>query len=79
MTLFTANYKLQPVAVINNVVSPLSQSMVCSQVANERLQIWTVAANILNMQLQTANKDCPPAWGLGGRLILPHHKETSML
>jgi hypothetical protein len=30
------------------------------------LQIWRVAANILNKQLQTADRGWPPAWALGG-------------
>jgi hypothetical protein len=32
----------------------------------EGLQIWRVAANILNKQSLTADKGCPPVWGLGG-------------
>ena len=30
--------------------------------------IWMVVDNILNRQSQTANKVCPPAWGLGKEL-----------
>jgi hypothetical protein len=43
--------------------------MVCPQVVYGRdgLQIWRIAANILNKQSQTADKGSrggPPAWGL---------------
>jgi hypothetical protein len=44
------------------------------QVADEGdgLQIWRVAANILNKQWRTADRGGPPAWGLGGGLTTPH-------
>jgi hypothetical protein len=38
------------------------------------LQIWTVAANTLNTQLQTAHESGPLAWKLGRRFKTPHHK-----
>jgi hypothetical protein len=41
----------------------------------ESLQIWRVAANILNKQSRTADKGGPPAWGLGGGLTTPHRKK----
>jgi hypothetical protein len=38
--------------------------------------IWTVAENILNKQLRTANKGCPPAWGLG-KVLTTHRRNWS--
>jgi hypothetical protein len=43
----------------------------------EGLQIWRVAVNILNKQLQTADKGCPPAWRLGRGLTTPHRKKET--
>jgi hypothetical protein len=37
------------------------------------LQIWQVAANILNKQLQTADKGDVQTWGLGRGLTNPYH------
>ncbi|KAJ4430951.1 hypothetical protein ANN_19544 [Periplaneta americana] len=39
------------------------------------LQIWRVAANILNKQSWTADKGGPPAWGLGEGLTTHHRKK----
>jgi hypothetical protein len=39
------------------------------------LQIWRVAANILNKQSRTADKGGPPSWGLGVGLTTPHRKK----
>jgi hypothetical protein len=40
------------------------------------LQIWRVAANILNKQSRTADKGGgPPAWELGVGLTTPHRKK----
>jgi hypothetical protein len=33
------------------------------------LQLWRVAANMLNQHPQTNDKGCPPAWGFGVGLI----------
>jgi hypothetical protein len=46
------------------------------QVANggDGLQIWRVAANILNKQSRTADRGDPPAWGLSGGLATPQRK-----
>jgi hypothetical protein len=41
------------------------------------VQIWRVAANILNKQSRTADKGGPPAWGLGVGLTIPHRKKLS--
>jgi hypothetical protein len=41
------------------------------------LQIWRVAANILNKQPLT--RDGPPAWGLGVGLTTPCHKKIRLL
>jgi hypothetical protein len=41
----------------------------------DSLQIWRVAVNILNKQLQIADMGCPPAWGLGIGLTTPCHKK----
>jgi hypothetical protein len=51
---------------------PCHHGTVHSQIAHggECIQIWTVAANILNKQSQTADKGCPTA--LGGGLTAPH-------
>jgi hypothetical protein len=55
--------------------------MVRPQVAEggKGLQIWRVAANILNKQSWTADKGGPPAWGLGGGLTTLHRKESNTL
>jgi hypothetical protein len=37
------------------------------------LHIWRVAVNILNKQLQTADKGWSSSWLLGEGLITPHH------
>jgi hypothetical protein len=56
---------------------PGHHGMARSQVADggDGLQIWRVAANILNMQSRTADKGGTSAWGLGVGLTTPHHKE----
>jgi hypothetical protein len=41
----------------------------------EGLQIWRVAANILNKQSRTADKGWPSSWGVG--LTTPHHKKET--
>jgi hypothetical protein len=43
------------------------------------LQIWRVAVNILNKQLQTADNWWSSAWGLGEALTPPYHKKLIML
>jgi hypothetical protein len=43
------------------------------------LQIWRAAADILNKQSRTADRDVPPAWGLGGRLTTPHQKKKKLV
>jgi hypothetical protein len=55
--------------------------MASSQVAEggNGPQIWRVAANILNKQLQTSNKRCLSAWGLGVGLPTPHLKKCILL
>ena len=42
----------------------------------ERHLIRTVADNILKRQSRTANKGCPPAWGLG-KVLTTHHRNWS--
>ena len=42
------------------------------------LQIWRVAANILNMQSWTADRDGPPAWGFVEGLTTPHRKKETV-
>jgi hypothetical protein len=42
-------------------------------------QIWKVPGNILNKQSRTAEKGCPPAWGLGIGLIAPYHKKNYLV
>jgi hypothetical protein len=41
------------------------------------LQIWMVAANILNKQLRTAGKGWSSILGLGEGLTPPHHKKKT--
>jgi hypothetical protein len=41
----------------------------------EGLQIWRVAANILNKQLRTADKGWPCSLGVGWGLTTPHRKK----
>jgi hypothetical protein len=43
-------------------------------VPQESLQIWRVAANILNEKSPTADRCGHPAWGLGGGLTIPTAK-----
>jgi hypothetical protein len=43
----------------------------------ERPLMWSVAANILNKQLRTAETGSPPAWALDEVLITPHRKNVS--
>jgi hypothetical protein len=42
----------------------------------DRLQIWRLAANILNKQSQTDNKGWPSSLGLGVGLTTPHRKKN---
>jgi hypothetical protein len=42
----------------------------------ERPQILRTAANILNKQSLTAEKEWSSAWGLGDGLTTPHHKNS---
>jgi hypothetical protein len=60
---------------------PCHHSMACPQAADGGcgLQIWRVAANILNKQLQTADRGGPPAWGLGRGLTTSHRKTSDLL
>jgi hypothetical protein len=41
----------------------------------DAIQFWKEAANILNKQSRTADKGCPPAWGLGVGLRTPHRNK----
>jgi hypothetical protein len=60
---------------------PRHQGMARPQVADggDALQVWRVAANILNKQSRTADKGGPPAWGLGVGPTTPHPKKISLL
>jgi hypothetical protein len=53
---------------------PCHQGMICPQVLNggNGLQVWRVAANILNEHLWTAEKDCPSSLWVGLRLTTLH-------
>jgi hypothetical protein len=53
---------------------PCHHGMARPQVADggDGLQIWRVAANILNKQ---PTRGGPPAWGLGVGLTTPHRKK----
>jgi hypothetical protein len=56
---------------------PCHHGMARPQVADggDGLQIWRVAANILNKQWRTADRGCLPAWGLGGLTTLIVEKQ----
>jgi hypothetical protein len=43
--------------------------------AADGLQIWRLAANILNKQSRTADKGNALAWGSGEGLTTPHRKK----
>jgi hypothetical membrane protein len=45
----------------------------------EGLQIWRIAANILNKQSWTANKNCPSDLGVGRLLTTPYRKRTAIV
>jgi hypothetical protein len=55
---------------------PCHHGMARSQVADgeDGLQIWRVAANLLNKQSRTADKGWSSSWGLGMGLKTPLHK-----
>jgi hypothetical protein len=44
-------------------------------VAGDSLQMWKVAANILNKQSQTADKGWSSSLGLGNKLTTYHKKQ----
>jgi hypothetical protein len=41
----------------------------------DALEVWRVAANMLNKQLWMADEGGPPAWGLCVGLTTPHRKK----
>jgi hypothetical protein len=49
--------------------------MAYPQVADggDGLQIWRIAANIFNKQLQTADRRWSSSWGFGRGLATAHH------
>jgi hypothetical protein len=55
--------------------------MVCPRVADRGhgLQIWRVAANILNKQSRTANRGWPPSLEVGRGANNPHRKTLCLL
>jgi hypothetical protein len=57
--------------------SPCHHSVAHPRVADGRddLQLWRLAANILNKQPRTNARGSPPAWGLRVRLTTPHRKK----
>jgi hypothetical protein len=60
-------------------VVPCQNDMVRPQIADggDDLQIWRIAASILNKQSRTADKGWFPDWGLGEGLTSPPLKITS--
>jgi hypothetical protein len=56
---------------------PCHHGMVCPQVADggNTLQVWRVAANILNKQSQTADKGWLSSLGIGRGAPTPHRKK----
>jgi hypothetical protein len=59
---------------------PCQRSMAHPPVADEgdALQIWRVVANILNKQLQAADRGWSSSLGVGRGLTIPHRK-TSLI
>jgi hypothetical protein len=59
------------VPILYYIVGPHHHSMTCPQVEDGRdgLQIWIAAVNILNKQLQTANKGWSSSLGKGLTLL----------
>jgi hypothetical protein len=56
--------------------------MVHPQVVDGRdsLQIWRVAANLLNKEVVDSRQGVgPPAWQLGVGLTGPHHKQNKLV
>jgi hypothetical protein len=53
--------------------------MVCRQTADgiEGLQIWMAAANMLNKELQTADKEWSSILWIGWGLTIPYHNRLS--
>jgi hypothetical protein len=60
---------------------PCHHGMARPQVADggESLQIWRVAANILNKKSRTADKGWPSSLGVGRGLATPHRKKINTL
>jgi hypothetical protein len=60
---------------------PCHHNMAHPRVADggDGLQIWKVAAYILNKQLRTADRGGPPAWALGRSLTTLHCKTSNLL
>jgi hypothetical protein len=60
---------------------PCHHDMACPQAADrgDGLQMWSVAANILNKQSRTADNGWLSSLGLGGGLTTPHRKNLYLL
>jgi hypothetical protein len=60
---------------------PYRHSIVYPQVPDggDSLQIWWVVVNIMNTQLQTANRGWPSSLGVGQRANNAHHKTFNLL
>jgi hypothetical protein len=58
-------------------ILPVNHGMARPQVVDrgDGLEIYRVAANILNKLSQTADRGGPPAWECGMRLTTPHGKK----
>jgi hypothetical protein len=62
-------------------MGPCHNSMARSRVVDGKdgLQMWTVAANMLNKQSRTADKECSSSLCVERWLKAPHHKKTHIL
>jgi hypothetical protein len=60
-------------------VGPSHPGMADTRVTDggDGVQIWRVAANVLNKQPRTAVRGVPLAWGWGEGLTTPHHKNPT--
>jgi hypothetical protein len=60
---------------------PCHSGMARAQVAEEGdgLQLWRVAADILNIQSRADDKGWSCSFGAGSGLTTPHHKKISLL
>jgi hypothetical protein len=58
-------------------VGPCLHGMARPQVpvGGDGLQLWRIAANMINKQSRKADMGWPPGWGLVVALATPHHEK----